>query len=261
MDLEVRGGAGLIKSFLTRYEQLLGDQGSGELLPFWQCHCALVRAKVYLLRGPDGFAMAERYFRYAVRFSWRRLEPFLVMMSGLTGSGKSTLARALSERTGVTTIHSDIVRKALAGSSGRQAAPYDEGIYSVTMTEKTYAKMARMADKLLAQGRAVILDATFLSRAQREKITRLADKHRIQLLSIHCAAADEITKERLRQRANSATDISDGRWEIYVKQKEIYQPVNEFASADCLELNTGAPAQTPAVRSEQFLRARLTRAD
>jgi aminoglycoside phosphotransferase family enzyme/predicted kinase len=261
MDVEVRGGAGLVESFLTRYEELLGDQDAGELLPFWQCQRALVRAKVYLLRGPDGLPLAERYFRYAVRFSWRRLEPFLVMISGLTGSGKSTLARALSERTGVTTINSDIVRKALAGSSGRQAAPYDEGIYSVTMTEKTYAKMARMADKLLAQGRAVILDATFLSRAQREKITRLADKHRIQLLSIHCAAADEITKERLRQRANSATDISDGRWEIYVKQKEIYQPINEFASADCLELNTGAPAQTPAVRSEQFLRARLTRAD
>jgi uncharacterized protein len=261
MDVEVRGGAGLVKSFLKRYEDLLGDKEARDLLPFWQCHRALVRAKVYLLRGPDGLPMAERYFRYAVRFSWRRLEPFLVMMSGLTGSGKSTLARALSERTRVPTINSDIVRKALAGRSGRQAARYDEGIYSVTMTEKTYAKMARMADKLLANGRAVILDATFLRRVQREKIARLAEKHRIELLSIHCSAAGEITKERLLQRANLATDVSDGRWEIYLRQKEICQPIDEIAVDHRLDLNTNASTETLALACEQFLRARLTRSD
>ena len=40
------------------------DQDAGELLPFWQCHRALVRAKVYLLRGPDGLPLAERYFPF-----------------------------------------------------------------------------------------------------------------------------------------------------------------------------------------------------
>ena len=261
MDVEVRGGAGSVESFLKRYEELLGDREARDLLPFWQCYRALVRAKVYLLRGPDGFAMAERYFRYAVRFSWRRLEPFLVMMSGLTGSGKSTLARALSERTAIPAVNSDIVRKALAGRSGRQTAPYSEGIYSATMTEKIYAKMARMADKLLTQGRAVILDATFLRRAQREKIARIAEKHRIELLSIHCSAASEITKERLLQRASLATDVSDGRWEVYLKQKEIYQPIDEIAADNCLDLNTDTPAETLAGACEQFLRARLTRND
>lgn len=261
MDVEVRGGAGSVESFLKRYGELLGDRDAHKLLPFWQCYRALVRAKVHLLRGPDGFPMAERYFRYAVRFSWRRLEPFLVMMSGLTGSGKSTLARALSERTGIATINSDTVRKALAGKTGRQTAPYNEGIYSATMSEKTYAKMARMADKLLAEGRAVILDATFVSRAQREKITRLADKHRIQLLSIHCSAADEITKERLLHRVSLATDVSDGRWEVYLRQKEICQPIDEIAADHRLDLNTDGPAETLARACEQFLRARLTRTD
>ncbi|MBM2802763.1 MAG: aminoglycoside phosphotransferase [Deltaproteobacteria bacterium] len=261
MDLEVRGGAGLVEIFLKRYGELLGDNEAGDLLPFWQCYRALVRAKVYLLRGPDGFAMAERYLRYAVRLSWRPLEPFLLMMSGLTGSGKSTLARALSERTGIATINSDTVRKELAGSSGRQTAPYNEGIYSVTMTEKTYAKMARMAGKLLTQGRAVIVDATFLRRAQREKFARLAEKHRIELVSIHCSAAAAITKNRLLQRASLATDVSDGHWEIYLKQKEIDEPIDEIAADNRLYLNTDASAEKLTGACEQFLRARFTRND
>ena len=118
-------------------------------------------------------------------------------------------------------INSDTVRKELVGESGRQTVPFHEGIYSAAMTEKTYAQMARTADKFLAERRAVILDATFLHRAQRQMIVRLAEKHRLQLLSIHCSASDEITKQRLLQRAVAGTDVSDGRWEIYLKQKEI----------------------------------------
>ena len=244
MDLEVRGGAGLVESFLTRYDELLGDKETRLLLPFWQCYRALVRAKIFLLRGPDSFAVAERYFRYAVRIGWRSLEPFLVMISGLTGSGKSTLARALSERTGVPTINSDTVRKALAGNSGRHRAPFNEGIYSVAMTEKTYLEMARMADKFLAERRAVILDATFLLRAQRQMIVQLAEKHRIQLLSIHCSASDGITKQRLLQRAATETDISDGRWEIYLRQKQTCLPSDEDTANNSLDLNTDASMAT-----------------
>jgi predicted kinase len=253
----VRGGAGVVASFLKRYDELLGDQRARELLPFWQCYRALVRAKVYLLRGPDGFPMAERYFRYAVRFSWRRLEPFLVMMSGLTGSGKSTLARALSERTGVPTINSDIVRKALAGKTGRQTAPYNEGIYSVTMTEKTYAKMARMADKLLTEKRAVLLDATFLRRAQREKLVRLAGKHKIPLLLIHCSTSERTTQERLVQRQAQGQDVSDGRWEVYLEQKKGCEPPDEIAPASRLERNTDAALDPLISDCERFLRRRL----
>jgi predicted kinase len=257
MDLEVRGGAGLVESFLTRYDELLGDKETRLLLPFWQCYRALVRAKIFLLRGPDSFAVAERYFRYAVRIGWRSLEPFLVMISGLTGSGKSTLARALSERTGVPTINSDTVRKALAGNSGRHRAPFNEGIYSVAMTEKTYLEMARMADKLLAERRAVILDATFLLRAQRQMIVQLAEKHRIQLLSIHCSASDGITKQRLLQRAATETDISDGRWEIYLRQKQTCLPSDKDTANNSLDLNTDASMATIVETCQRFFRSRL----
>ena len=70
----------------------------------------------------------------------RRCSRFIAIVSGLSGSGKSTLARELSDRTGVATINSDVVRKMLAGKKGRQPAAYSQGIYSAAMTEENLRK-------------------------------------------------------------------------------------------------------------------------
>src|SRR4029453_8325475 len=147
MDLEVRGGGNLVRPFLTRYLELLHDPVLPVLLPFYQCYRALVRGKVEALRstGPD--SKAPPYFRYALRFTWSSLKPFLVIVCGLTGSGKSTLARELGEGLGMPGIKSHNIRKAIAGKHGPQAAPFNEGLYSLNMTEKTYSKIAREAEK------------------------------------------------------------------------------------------------------------------
>ena len=259
MDIEVRGGGSLIAPFLQRYRESIDDAEADELLPFWKCYRALVRAKVYALRGESGFDSARRYARYAARLAWRPLQPFILIISGLTGSGKSTLARELSERTGVPTINSDVVRKELAGKQGRQPAPYNRGIYSARMTEKTYAKIAREAEKLILSGRGVILDGTFVKRSQRQKILGLAQKHRIPLLAIHCMVSDDITQERLAQRAGVGTDVSDGRWEIYEQQKDAFEALDDIPEAARLELDTDATLDTLAVACEKFLRTRLAR--
>ena len=257
MDVEVRGGSSLVAPFLTRYAELLDDGELMQLLPFWKCQRALVRGKVYALRGPDGFAAAVKYLRYATRLSWAPLQPFVVMICGLTGSGKSTLARQLSERTGAAVMNSDVIRKAIAGQSGRQFAAYGEGIYSATMTEKTYKKMARTAEQMIAQGKSAILDASFVRRAQREKVVRLADKHKIPLLLIHCSASERTTQERLAQRQAQGLDVSDGRWEVYLEQKKACEPLDEIPLAARLELNTEAALDPLTSDSEKFLRRRL----
>jgi aminoglycoside phosphotransferase family enzyme/predicted kinase len=259
MDMDVRGGDSLIAPFLQRYRQMIDDTAADELLPFWQCYRALVRAKVYALRGASGFDIASRYARYASRLAWTPVQPFIVLVSGLTGSGKSTLARELSERTGVPTINSDIVRKMLAGKPGRETVPYKQGIYSAGMTEKTYAKMAEEAEKLILSGRGVILDGTFLIRSQQQKILGLAQKHKIPLLAIHCMVSDDITQERLAQRASVGTDVSDGRWEVYVQQKDVFEALDDIPAAARLELDTDATLDTLAVACEKFLRTRLAR--
>jgi predicted kinase len=260
MDLEVRGGGNLVRPFLTRYLELLHDPDLPVLLPFYQCYRALVRGKVEALRSTGEDSNAPRYFRYALRFTWSSLKPFLVIVCGLTGSGKSTLARESGERIGMPVINSDTVRKAIAGKLGRQAVPFNEGIYSQNMTEKTYAKIAREAEKQILAGEGAIIDATFGQKAHREKIVRLAEKHRVPLVLIHCVASDETTEKRLAQREAEGKDVSDGRWEIYSKQKAAFEPINELPPANCLKLNTELPREQLARVTEKFLRAQVGQA-
>jgi aminoglycoside phosphotransferase family enzyme/predicted kinase len=257
MDLEARGGAAWVTPFLSRYQELLPDGELDTLLPFAKCYRALIRGKVYALRGGTGFDTARRYFRYAIRLTWDPYQPFLLAFSGLTGSGKSTLARALSERIGIPTINSDVVRKSLSGKSGRQTSSYGEGIYSATMTARSYAKMARMAGKILTEKRAVMLDATFASREQHRKLLRLAAKNKVPLLLIHCFASDDTTRERLRRRQAQGQDVSDGRWEIYLEQKKVYQPLDETIPLARLELDTEPSLDLLISACEKFLRRHL----
>ncbi|HEY7318277.1 MAG TPA: AAA family ATPase [Candidatus Binatia bacterium] len=261
MDLEVRGGGELRRPFLTRYLELLADRDLPTLLSFYQCYRALVRGKVEALRSTGADSMAPRYFRYALRFPWLDLMPFLVIVCGLTGSGKSMLARTLGERLGTPVINSDILRKTIAGKLGRQIVPLNAGIYSSNMTEKTYKKIAQQAEKQIFEGRAAILDATFGRKKHREMIIRIAEKHKVPLLFIHCSVSEELTEQRLNRRALEGSDVSDGRWEIYAAQKAAYQPIQEVPSESCLELNTAAPVEELAIRSERFLRSRLNKTE
>jgi hypothetical protein len=154
-------------------------------------------------------------------------------------------------------INSDTLRKVIAGKLGRQAVPFNEGIYSQNMTEKTYAKIAREAEKQILEGKSAILDATFGQKKHRKMIVRLAEKHKVPLLLIHCSASEEVTEQRLDRRALEGTDLSDGRWEIYSAQKAAYQPIEEIPAESYLELNTDAPVEQLARVSERFLRSRL----
>jgi aminoglycoside phosphotransferase family enzyme/predicted kinase len=257
MDLEAHGAGELAAQLLARYASQMRDPGLSVLLPFGKCYRALVRGKVYALRGQAGRSEAFRYFRYAHRMVWQSLPPHLIMVCGLTGSGKSTLARQLGERLGLTVINSDAVRKTIAGRLGRQNVPFEAGIYSPTMTERTYARMTRDADRLLQEGRAAILDATFLRKAHRQRIVKLADKHKVPLLVIHCAASESATEKRLSRRFAEGRDISDGRWEVFVEQKRIFEPLEDISPDSRLLVNTDAPLDQLTGDCEKFLRAQL----
>ena len=259
MDIDVRGGASLSAPFMQRYRESIDDPEADELLPFWQCYRALVRAKVYALRGESGLDTARRYARYAARLAWTPAQPFIAIVSGLTGSGKSTLARELSDRIGAPAINSDVVRKMLARKTGRQSVPYKQGIYSTAMTEKTYGKMAEEAEQLILSGRGVFLDGTFVQRSQRDKISSLANKHSVPLLAIHCMISDDITQMRLTQRSGEGNDVSDGRWEIYLQQKDVFEALDDIPAVARLELDTDAPLDTLVIACEKFLRSRLAR--
>ena len=257
MDLEVRDNGSLVKPFLSRYSDLQKDPYLPVLLPFYKCYRALVRGKVHALRSPPDDDAAKRYFRFAHSFTWESFQPFLIVVFGLAGSGKSTLAQELGERLGMTVINSDAVRKALTGKSGRQYVPFNTGIYSQKMTDKTYQELARRAEEQIIYRRGAILDATFGAKTQRQRILHLGQCYHVPVFFLHCAAPEQTTKARLAQRATENRDISDGRWEIYLEQARAFQPVDESSSGNHLELNTEIPVDQLAHACEKFLHSRL----
>ena len=260
MDLHARGGGALRAPFLDRYLELIKDTDLSLLLPFYECYRALVRGKVEALRPETAGERAPRYFQSALAITWQPLKPFLIMVSGLTGSGKSTLSRELGERLRTPLVNSDAVRKELAGVSGSNRVPFEAEIYSQAMTRKTYARMAALAEDHIRSGAGAILDGTFSRREDRQGVLRLAERFNVPLVAVHCFASDQTTRERLDRRAQEGKDISDGRWEIYQRQKDAYEPIEEIPAASRLELNTAKPAEELASRVENFLRSRIRQA-
>lgn len=258
MDLEMRGADELGRDFLRAYLTSMEDPNFLRVLPFYKCHRALVRGKVIALRSDGASALAPRYFQLARRYVWEEYKPFIVMMCGLTGSGKSTLARELNRRLGLPVLSSDAIRKELAGTAEQKPeASYGGGIYSPAMTAKTYAAIAERLEKYILMGEGAILDATFHRWFRREIILELARKYKLPIVLIHCRSKDEVIRERLRKRAEEGKDLSDGRWEIYLEQKAVFDPIIEIPHENRVELDTEAPLDATAAEVERFLRASL----
>ena len=257
MDLEIRGGKALAKTFLDRYCALLEDPELPLLLPFYECYRALVQGKLNAVRPQDKAGSAMRYFRHAARITWEPLRPFLVLLCGLTGSGKTTLAEQLSERLNLPVFSSDAIRKSVVARPGHENTSMNVEIHHQSVTEKTYGKIVREAEKQILGGRGAILDATFAQRANREKVSRMAAKHNVPVFLIHCSATDAIIKERLARRVSAGLDLSDGQWEAYIAQKSACEPPSEIPLRNYLELDTVQPVAELAATCERFLRSKL----
>jgi aminoglycoside phosphotransferase family enzyme/predicted kinase len=238
MDLEFHGRRDLARIFLEEYLVASGDPGVCELIDFYAVYRAFVRGKVESFRLKDsGIPLAgkeaakekaARYFRLARGYVLRgRLTPSLVVISGLSGSGKTSIAAALARELGLELLSSDRIRKELAGIPLRQHChdQYGSGLYSKTASEATYLALLHRADQALAAGNGVIIDATCQKRAVREELRELATRHGVQQYLFVAHAPEEVIRMRLTERERQGTDISDGRWEIYLRQREEFEPI------------------------------------
>lgn len=257
MDLAVRGNRELMEILVAEYLKWTNDSDLRKLLQFYACDRALVRAKVHALRLGRWNDETARYFRFAVRAIGEPIKPFIVIVCGLTGSGKSTVSRELARRLDVPVINSDVVRKQIASNAGQQIVPFNKGIYHPAMTEKTYATMASEAEQELAKGQGVILDATFSQRGQRKAIIEFAKRYGAPVAVIHCVASPATIEQRLKQRAAAGSNVSDGRWEIYLAQKAAAEPLDDVPPSLQLELQTDASVEELANICAEFLRSRL----
>jgi hypothetical protein len=170
-------------------------------------------------------------------------KPTLFVFMGLIASGKSTLAQAFAEDRGLAVYNSDVVRKELAGqqSAATQSAAFAGGIYTPEFSRRTYDTLLHLAAQELDQGRSVVLDASYHKRAERHVLVDFCTSHDYAYLLIHCLVAEEETRRRLALRAQDPHAVSDGTWEIYLKQKEVFEYPTEIAPDHFLEIVTDRP--------------------
>lgn len=172
--------------------------------------------------------------------------PELFVFFGLIATGKSTVAQAWAERRNLRYYNSDVVRKELAGLSpqARRSETADQGIYSGEFTARTYAALLERAEQDLTDGRGVVLDASYQRQADRDQVRELAQRLGVRLYCVLCICPEEEMKRRMAQRALDPQAVSDGRWEIYLKQKERFEAPTELAPDQLVILSTDLPLKT-----------------
>jgi predicted kinase len=137
----------------------------------------------------------------------------LIIVCGLPGSGKSTLARALCRRFSAIHISSDRTRKAL----------FPEPRYTATEKARVYDEMAAAVRKALEAGQDAVLDATFYSRALRERFVRLARESGSPFRIILCTLPEDEVRRRLSRRRKGG--LSDADFSVYLRLRDSFEPI------------------------------------
>ena len=185
------------------------------LLPLFLSVRAAIRAHVLFMKSEhaeDGEAVwqeAKRYFDLAGRLIMPK-PPMLVAIGGLSGTGKSVLARELTgliePPPGAVIVRSDVVRKALFGVSETTVLPHSA--YRAEVTKRVYDMLADTAQRVLAQGCSVVLDAAFLQEAERAELASLARKHGARFVGLFLTADLATRLARIAQRTSDASDAT-----------------------------------------------------
>jgi hypothetical protein len=260
MDLEVQGFPDLSHAFVQAYIEYAGDQGLLEVLEFYKCYRAVVRAKVECFRLDDpmlpagekraALQAAQRYWRLATRYAGALQRPWLLLTCGLMGTGKSTLAEALAKRLDLERLSSDVTRKRLAGVSptARALTAYGEGLYSSEWTEATYAALLQRAERLLARGRSVLIDASFQRARHRLQAKEGAQRTGAHFCLLESWCPEEEIRRRMEARVGRAGAVSDGRWELVAQQRQAFEAPLELPPQEHLRVDTTTDPEAAAGR-------------
>ncbi|MBI4220541.1 MAG: AAA family ATPase [Chloroflexi bacterium] len=264
MDLRYLGRPELAAGLVRAYDAEMGKGSLADMLPFYEAYRAMVRCKVNLLllaehggrparqaKLPEA-GLAARYAALALQIVTATRPRALYVMTGVVGTGKSTVARELARRWNVPHVSSDVVRKTMFGlDPGRPSDPAIRNeLYSPRMHARTYGTLHSLAEAELAEGRSVILDASFLKRDHRKRAREIAREYRVPYLILECRCPDGVARERLARRYASGTSESDAGPELLGWQLSQREPVSKFESDGHVVIDTSGQVEEYIPRAQ-----------
>ncbi len=214
---------------LNRYVSIAPTDQVGGLaaLPLFMAIRAAIRAQVLLAkldRSKDVSSAvledAKSYFRLARRLI-QPTAPMLVAVGGLSGTGKSALARALAPHLapppGAIVLRSDVLRKRMFGVGETEHLPKEA--YTPEFSSRVYDQLLRQADRVLAQGFTVVVDAVFARADERAAIDGLSKRVNVTFVGLFLSAELRIRQERIHHRIADASDATAA----VAQQQEAYE--------------------------------------
>ncbi len=260
MDLQQRDRADLAFRLLNAYLAETGDFAGIGVLRFYLGYRAMVRAKVAAIRAaqlPSSALLLEcRHYLRQADMALTFPCPALIITHGLPGCGKTTVAQQVLEKIGAIRLRSDVERKRMFGLATHPSrrASLDNDIYSAEATTRTYQRLHELADKILAHGYSVIVDAAFLLRHEREQFRQLAAERELPfvILSVNCA--DWVQRQRIEQRQRDNNDASEADVNIYLRLQALQQALAEEEMARVIAINNEGGIEQLAKNSALWLR-------
>jgi len=249
MDLEHRGRPDYAWRFLNGYLERTGDYEGLALLRYYQAYRAMVRTKISAIRlAQPGLSTAEAdaaraallgYLTLAEGYA-RPAQPFLIITHGPSGTGKTRLAGNLCERLGAVRLRSDVERKRLENlpPEARSGSALEAGLYSAAMTEATYARLAALARMVLLAGIPAVVDATFLARAQRDRLRAVAAQQGVPFQILNLQASIQSLRNRVADRVRHGEDASEAGLTVLERQLKTLRPLDPDEAAATLTIDT-----------------------
>jgi aminoglycoside phosphotransferase family enzyme/predicted kinase len=217
MDLVHFNQAAAANEAFNRYLARTGGEALDglRLLPLFLSVRAAIRAHVLFMKSEQAgddeavWREAKRYFDLAGRLITPE-PPLLVAIGGLSGTGKSVLARSLAGLTGsppgAVIIRSDVVRKHLFGVAETTALP--ESAYQANVSARVYGLLCSEAQRVLAQGCSVVLDAAYLLETERAEIAHFAATCGVRFVGLFLTADLATRLARIERRKDDASDAT-----------------------------------------------------
>jgi len=159
-----------------------------------------------------------------VEFMKRELEPKTVLIScGLPASYKTETTEVIAELKGYKILRSDLIRLDVL----KNEDIFDEKVAS-NMSKRTlvYEEMFRMADELGAKGTSMILDATFVTQALRQRAAEIADRHKMMLVIQQTQCPKEVSLRRISQRTRENYESNALTEQAYINNVKKFEPVD-----------------------------------
>lgn len=238
VDLLAHQQSGLANWFVNEVLSHSGDYEAAAVLRFYAVYRALVRAKVALIRiGQTGGNASETldYLALAERLA-AAPAPGLLITHGLSGCGKTVASSQLLQsdpRASTLRLRSDLERKRLFGlaSTASSGSPAGGGIYDADAQVQTYARLHDLAAMLLRAGWSVIVDATFLQRAERDAFRTLAKDLSLPFGILAPQATPEQLRARIQARQALGHDASEATLAVLERQMRTLEPLAADESA------------------------------